>query len=113
MLHELIESLRDRGYLISEQSAAEIAKHPLHHRERLQLSRREPQARKLVAPLLRTLSIHKPAALAIELDRRAQVILHRSDDSKQRRARALKPRHQALGVDRRAPVGEDRVELED
>jgi hypothetical protein len=43
MLHELIDALRYRGYLISKQPAAEIAKNPLHHGQRLQLSRREPQ----------------------------------------------------------------------
>ena len=113
MLHELIQVLRDRRHLLGEQTATEIAKNPLHDRERLQLGGREPQSWQLVGLFAGSPSIHEAAALRIELDRRVQVILHRLDDAIQRRARALEPRHQAVHVDRRAPVREDRVELED
>ncbi len=111
VLHEIIEPLRERPQVLLEQAAAGVLEQPLHDRERLQLVRREPQARQLV----RLAGLERPVFVAAVLERhgRVELILERSDGAVQRALRAFEARHQVLERDRRPARGEDGVQLKD
>ena len=112
MLYELCQSLRDGGELISEQTAAKILKHSLHHRERLKLRGREPKPWQFVALTFSFLPVDEPTALRIKFDRRAQNIFHLADQTEHGGARTFESRHQCFGIYRGASIGENRMDLE-
>src|SRR6185503_12211500 len=112
VLRELVEPLRERAEVLLEQAAAGIFNESLHERERLQLVRREPEARQLERFARLGLAVLVAAGVRVEDDGRVQVVLQRVDRAMQRALRAFESRRQILERDRRAPRREDGVELE-
>ena len=113
VLRELVEPLRKRAEVLLEQAAAGVFDESLHERERLQLVRREPEARQLerFAGLGSTVLV--AAGVGVEDDGRVQVVLQGVDGAEHGAFRAFELRHQLFERDGRAPLRENDVELED
>ena len=113
VLRELVEPLRERAQVLLEQAAARVLEQALHDRERLQLARREPEARQLVRVAGLGLAVLVAARVRVEDDGRVEMVLERGDRAMQRALRAFEPRHQLLERNGRPARAQDRVQLED
>ena len=96
VLRELVEPLRERAQVLLEQAAARVLEQPLHDRERLQLARREPEARQLVRVAGLGLAVLVAARVRVEDDGRVEMVLERGDRAMQRALRAFELRGQLL-----------------
>lgn len=74
MLQERVESLSQRRELLAEESRIELLHQPPQNDERLDLLRREPEPGQLVGRALRAGDVAIAARVAVELDRRAEVV---------------------------------------
>ena len=86
MLRKLRQPPRKRTEMIFQQSSTGILQEPLHDRECLQLSRREPESWQLVRFIPCILSrVTITASVRIEDDRSVEIILERVDRAVKRR----------------------------
>src|SRR5262249_46215351 len=96
MPREVVEPLRERAQVLLEQAAASVLEQPPHDRERLELVRREPEARQLVRFAAHGLAVFVAADVTIKLNWGVEMVLHRANRTQNSGFRAFELRFELL-----------------